>query len=82
MNRNGSFDQEDLHARIYEGTFVYYDYNLNVKKEKSFKNKTKRKKKCLSKLRLTTAEEYLQQFVIRSKNITYHKIFSKTCEKN
>lgn len=34
MNRNGSFDQEDLHARTYEETFVYYDYNLNVKIEK------------------------------------------------
>lgn len=63
INRNGSFDQEDLHARTYEETFVYYDCNLNVKIEKIFKNKTKRKK-CLSKLRLIIADGHLQRFVI------------------
>lgn len=31
INRNGSFNQEDLHARTYEETFVHYDYNLNIK---------------------------------------------------
>lgn len=33
MNRNGSFDQRDLHARTYEETFVYYTLNVKIERK-------------------------------------------------